>query len=438
MNKSKINYCDRVWNVTGGCTHCSPGCDNCWAAQLTDTRFKDKPRYAGLTKEGKWTGKIKLFEDRLEQPLHIKKPQVIFVNSQSDLFHPDVPFEFIQSVLGIIASCPEHYFLLLTKRPEKMAELSGAYPDNCYPGLTICNQREADEKLPVFLQIPGHKWLSIEPLLSEINLTSWFNGDMLKIKKEQSNERKRIDVLESGGTGGVRGRYSGVRMAAEGLEGGEPQRHSSGIDNTKKTETGRTVEFARLPKNYVHGKSKEICDLCSQGSMVNNKETADTPRVGDKSYKRQNDGQQTEQFRSGNKPTKLRTRCQSIEGNGQERTTRREKRDGKSDSEGSAGNTGIVATKVNEPNSPCGKIPNCSNNHISYHQQAFLEKHLISQVIVGAESGTGARPMNPDWPRSIRYQCAEAGVPFFFKQWGKKNAGRLLDGVEHNELIWRA
>ncbi len=197
MNKSAINYCDRVWNVTGGCTHCSPGCDNCWAKQLTDTRYKHNPRYDGLTKDGRWTGEVKLFEDRLDQPLRVKKPQVVFVNSQSDLFHEQVPFEFIDKVMAIAALCLQHEFLFLTKREKRMMryinrrctrgnisiELGGR-DDNCdhcfgddhnliwplpniYPGLTICNQDEL-YKLDKFLQIPGHKWLSIEPCLGNI------------------------------------------------------------------------------------------------------------------------------------------------------------------------------------------------------------------------------------------------------------------------------
>ncbi len=189
MSKTAISYADEAWQVTGGCMKCSPGCDHCWSERLVSTRFKTNPRYDGLTKDGKWTGEIKLFEDRLEEPLHWKKPRVIFVDSQSDLFHPKVPFEFIDKVWDVMFDCmniknnpvvlyaKKHVFLILTKRPKKLLEFADwknkkgeriDYP-NVHFGLTICTQKEWDDKGPDFLQIPGKKWLSIEPCLGEIN-----------------------------------------------------------------------------------------------------------------------------------------------------------------------------------------------------------------------------------------------------------------------------
>jgi len=121
---TEIPYADENWNVTGGCTKCSPGCQNCYAIRLAH-RFAYNPvmgdRYKGLVKAGNWTSKIKLFEDRLEQPLHWRNPKRVFVCSQADLFHPKVPLGFTCHVFDVIQQCPQHTFLLFTKRPHLMS-----------------------------------------------------------------------------------------------------------------------------------------------------------------------------------------------------------------------------------------------------------------------------------------------------------------------------
>jgi len=352
-------YWDQSWNPTkvkgGGyhCTKCSPGCAHCWAEQY-NMRFHNHIPYDDRPVEYVFDEKI------LQQPLRRKKPTVYFVCDLCDLFHPQVPFEFIDKVMAVITLCHQHTFLILTKRAGRMLKyfnrpefwtrilpdaislplwfhkgvqeplpdyidfnavsrtIHGPLP-NVYSGLTICNQAEADEKIPAFLQIPGYKWLSIEPCLTDINIHRYL-----------------------------------------------------------------LPQFEHITGLY-----------------------ADPPIA---------------------KPF-----------------------------------------------------------------------YGINQVIVGGESGRGARPMHPDWPRSLRDQCKVAGVPFFFKQWGswqyfgehvnyrawltnhigaragdygidgrgqylgvddgqmlfcdcmrmekmsypismfrrvgKKKAGRLLDGVEHNKLM---
>ena len=121
---SKILWCNETWNPVRGCSRVSAGCENCYA-ELMAARFSGPGLWGeGLAKfvHGKphWTGKIKLVEERLEQPLRWKKPRRIFVNSVSDLFHPDVPDEFIAAVFAVMANCQQHTFLILTKRPERM------------------------------------------------------------------------------------------------------------------------------------------------------------------------------------------------------------------------------------------------------------------------------------------------------------------------------
>jgi protein gp37 len=128
-------------------------------------------------------------EDRIEEPLNIKKPSRIFVCSMGDWMHPEVHFSWIDTILEVMAACPQHTFLTLTKRPENLvhnlfdinretiirALVWGDYLSNLWLGVTVCNQAEADKKIPVLLNIPGfRKWISIEPILDYIWLRPEF------------------------------------------------------------------------------------------------------------------------------------------------------------------------------------------------------------------------------------------------------------------------
>lgn len=116
-----------TWNPLTGCQHVSPGCDNCYAAKESGGRLKNHPAHVGLTVKGAkpahFTGEVRLLSDRLNQPLRWKRPRKIFVNSMSDLFHKDVPDEFIAKVFAVMALCPQHTFQVLTKRPQRMKAL---------------------------------------------------------------------------------------------------------------------------------------------------------------------------------------------------------------------------------------------------------------------------------------------------------------------------
>lgn len=160
---SKGRYWDFGWQLISSCTRCSPGCRSCWSLA------KEKRLHEGIE------GKIEVHPERLARPLKRKKPAVYAI--WNDLFHEDVPDMFIDEVLNVMEMARHHTHLILTKRPERMLEYledspaNESYtPDNRWYGLTVCNQQEADEKIPIFLQVPGRKFLSIEPLLSGINL----------------------------------------------------------------------------------------------------------------------------------------------------------------------------------------------------------------------------------------------------------------------------
>ena len=296
MDISKGRYWDLPWSLVDGCTPCSPGCERCWSAAMTARFDNDLCRFPmPLTSKSrpinKFLGKIICHPERLSIPMKRRKPTVYAV--WNDLFHEAVPDDFIAETYMAIYDTRVHYdhtFLILTKRATRMLDVTrrletgslcafmdgdesgaewvdkslGEVLPNVYHGLTVCNQAEADAKIPVFLEMPGKKFLSIEPMLGAMDVR----------------------------------RYLGC----------------TGMPDCLYCETG----------NRVHA------------------------------------------------------------------------------------------------------------------------------VILGGETGPGARPMHPDWVRSVRDQCAAAGVQFFFKQWGefrigqdekfyrdgRKSTGRRLDGRTHDELAW--
>jgi protein gp37 len=184
-----------AWNPVVGCTRVSAGCDFCYAFQLHDQRHI-------AWKRGRWPdapaqyhqpfSKVQLLPERLEDPLHWRKPRRVFVDSMADLFHPDVPDEFIRRVFAVMGEASQHTFQVLTKRPERMqrivsdmvregdfATLTGRteppFPwPNVWLGVSVEDQRAADERIPLLLGTPAAvRFLSCEPLLSMVNIEPW-------------------------------------------------------------------------------------------------------------------------------------------------------------------------------------------------------------------------------------------------------------------------
>jgi protein gp37 len=183
-----------TWNPTVGCMKVSAGCEHCYAintAYRLDRGFS-QPAYAGLTRKlpdgsVNWTGKVRTLPERLALPLRWHKPRRIFVDSMSDLFHDDVPDEFITEVFASMNSARRHTFQVLTKRPERMlAFIRGAgarhelqtHPlPNVWLGVSVEDQRAADERIPLLLQTPAAvRWLSCEPLIGPVDLSQWLDN----------------------------------------------------------------------------------------------------------------------------------------------------------------------------------------------------------------------------------------------------------------------
>jgi protein gp37 len=290
-----IEWTDVTWNPTTGCDRVSPGCDHCYALTLA-ARLKGmgsaKYQNDGNPRTSGPGFGVTTHEATLAAPLRWREPRMVFVNSMSDLFHKDVPDEFIGSVFDVMARAPQHTYQILTKRHGRMRSLLNRWADdgwmwrrsdmmwcgplrdplpNVWLGVSVEDQKGAELRIPVLRDTPAAvRFLSCEPLLGPIDLL---------------------------GKAGVGCEETGPAITHEGV--------------SQRTDYGTGVEYD--------------CD----------------------------------------------------------------------------------------------------------HQVG------VDWVICGGESGPGARPMHPDWVRSLRDQCVSAGVPFHFKQWGgrtPKSGGRELDGRTWDEF----
>ena len=181
MGKTSIEWADKVWNPTVGCTKVSQGCKNCYAKTLHDRRHE--AYLAGKKVAGQYAQPfetVQLMPERLNNPRSWQKRQRIFVNSVSDLFHPDVPDRFIEQVwMKMMMS--RHTFMVLTKRHERMRDLVTEFnrscmhrpePDaNIWLGVSVEDQQAADERIPFLLQTPAAvRFVSGEPLLGPVDV----------------------------------------------------------------------------------------------------------------------------------------------------------------------------------------------------------------------------------------------------------------------------
>lgn len=191
-----IEWTDATWNPVTGCEKVSPGCDHCYALTLAE-RFRGAPGH--YFEHG---FDVQLRPDKLDLPLRWRRPRRIFVNSMSDLFHKDIPDEYIARVFAVMAFAPQHTFQLLTKRHARMRSLlsspgfemllwaamvdlsaARAKPDvlcvdfepvdwplpNVWLGVSVENQQWADTRIPALLATPAAvRFISAEPLLGPV------------------------------------------------------------------------------------------------------------------------------------------------------------------------------------------------------------------------------------------------------------------------------
>jgi protein gp37 len=177
MADTSIEWTDATWNPVAGCTVLTAGCTNCYAmrmaARLDAMGLK---KYKGLTRKSGgraiWTGKIRIDEVSLEAPRSWAKPRKVFVNSMSDLFHEDVPIEFIYRVWNVMRETPRHTYQILSKRPERMAAILGGtdFPvlPNVWLGTSIEDGRVLN-RLDAIKAVPAAiRFVSMEPLIGSV------------------------------------------------------------------------------------------------------------------------------------------------------------------------------------------------------------------------------------------------------------------------------
>jgi protein gp37 len=213
--KTGIEWTDATWNPIRGCSRVSEGCRNCYAETVANRFCAPGSAYEGVVRIdatgkglGLWNGQIKFVERRLLDPMHWKRPRKIFVNSMSDLFHENVTLEMLDRIFAVMALCRQHTFQILTKRPERMlnylsdpevwgrivlameaiakqlhwadkpvrpelahALVTGMPLPHVWLGVSVENQKAADERVPLLLQSPAAvRFISAEPLLGDVRL----------------------------------------------------------------------------------------------------------------------------------------------------------------------------------------------------------------------------------------------------------------------------
>ncbi|MBF5054726.1 phage protein Gp37 [Alcanivorax sp. 521-1] len=162
---SDIEWTEQTWNPVTGCTKVSPGCKHCYAEVMAR-------RLKAMNAAGYEDGfALRLMPERLEQPLRRRKPTVYFVNSMSDLFHEDVPDQYIDRVMAVITKTPQHTYQILTKRAERIRDYysSRPVPPNVWLGVSVEDRKYGLPRIPHLRSVAAKvRFLSVEPLLEDL------------------------------------------------------------------------------------------------------------------------------------------------------------------------------------------------------------------------------------------------------------------------------
>ncbi len=164
MKRSRIEWTESTWNPITGCTKISAGCLNCYAERMAK-------RLKAMGQNNYRNGfNVACHRDVLERPLGWKKPQMIFVNSMSDIFHSRVPDDFIFEIFDVMNRASQHQYQILTKRAERLSKLASSLPwaENIWMGVTV-EAADYKERIDYLRYTPAHiKFLSLEPLLGDL------------------------------------------------------------------------------------------------------------------------------------------------------------------------------------------------------------------------------------------------------------------------------
>jgi protein gp37 len=455
-DKTHIQWTDATWNVVTGCSKVGLGCAHCYAE-------RHWPRLSG-NKATKYHGRkfsdVRCHPEELDTPLRWKKPRRIFVPSMGDLFHPSVPEVFVAAVFGVMASCPQHTFLVLTKRPtrlqywvkfiDKMATSAlslfpndpltwrrahclyaaavnhGVMPSrtagqieeqgwplpNVWLGVSCEDQTTADERIPILLDTPAaHRFVSAEPLLSGVDFSPFLPYSPVH---ETTTGRVRVQGREVWRVGD---RSRGKDLASPETRV-EPLGKKHGDKAMSEGTSGK--RRGRLFDDPIHVEPKEVL-YGSPSPRVPTLQGSDTDGAYGESQQRPKEGQPPIQPVVGN-VFGTADACSSRTEDGANRSERGKERNGEIDNGQCIGN----------PSTPGdGREAQDDSKRLRGNGSRSVEdrpRPTLDFVIVGGESGPKARPCELAWIRSIVEHCEEAGIPVFVKQLGA-DARDIGDGI---------
>jgi protein gp37 len=190
MNKTGIEWCSMTWNCLRGCSWASLGCDHCYAETIAKRFGKPGQPYEGTYDySGKsWSGEVMFVEKKLDEPLKVKAPQLVFANSMSDVCHPHIDPEWVKAIMEIIAATQRHFYMFLTKRPNlitqkvmpgylDLSDVAGEALPNVAFGTSIEHPAFLFRGFRLLEQWPGSCFLSVEPLLSRLSIKELLRAD---------------------------------------------------------------------------------------------------------------------------------------------------------------------------------------------------------------------------------------------------------------------
>ena len=188
-DRSRIEWTEATWNPVTGCSEVSPGCAHCYAKTFAE-------RWRGVSGHPYEQGfDLRLWPERLDVPLRWRRPRVVFVNSMSDLFHEDIPAEYVAEVFDVMVRAHQHTFQVLTKRHQRLAELAPRlpWPPNVWMGVTIENRRFV-HRADYLRDVPAAvRFISAEPLLGPLDRLDLRGVDWLIAGGESGARHRRID-----------------------------------------------------------------------------------------------------------------------------------------------------------------------------------------------------------------------------------------------------
>ena len=186
----KIEWTERTWNPTVGCSKVSEGCKNCYAETMAI-------RLQAIGVKGYDNGfQFSIVPSRLNEPLKRKKPTIYFVNSMSDLFHQDMPKDYLDKIFGVIENTPQHTYQILTKRADKMFAYfkNKQIPTNVWLGVTVENKKQGLPRIDYLRQLDATVlFLSMEPLLEDLGKIDLKNIDWVIVGGESGPKARPME-----------------------------------------------------------------------------------------------------------------------------------------------------------------------------------------------------------------------------------------------------